>query len=89
VFGWTDADRAQKCRGPDRAHGWGLVGGGAAGSQLVAGVDLPFRGVLSVRVMAMRILVANGKDGGWRLHPALVAGGVYGRQSGGVKKGAG
>ena len=57
--------------------------------QLVAGVDLPFRGALSVQVMAMRLLVANGKGGGWRLHPALVAGGVYGRGSGGVKKRAG
>jgi hypothetical protein len=65
------------------------VGGGAAGSQLVAGVDLPFRGALSVQVMAMRLLVANGKDGGWRLHPALVAGGVYGRPPDGVKKRAG
>jgi len=39
--------------------------------------------------MAMRLLVANGKDGGRRLHPALVAGGVYGRQSERVKKRAG
>jgi low temperature requirement protein LtrA len=36
--------------------------------------------------MAMRLLVANGKDGGWRLHPALVAGGVYERRSDCVKK---
>jgi hypothetical protein len=35
--------------------------------------------------MAVRLLVANGKDGGWRLHPALVAGGVYGRRSDRVK----
>jgi hypothetical protein len=42
-----------------------------------------------VQVMAMRLLVANGKGGGWRLHPALVAGGVYGRRSGGVKKSLG
>jgi hypothetical protein len=54
--------------------------------QLVVGVDLPFRGALSVQIMAMRLLVANGKDGGWRLHPALVAGGVYGRQLDRVKK---
>jgi hypothetical protein len=39
--------------------------------------------------MAMRLLVANGKDGGWRPHPALVAGGVYGRRSDHVKKRAG
>jgi hypothetical protein len=54
--------------------------------QRVVGADLPFRGALSVQIMAMRLLVANGKDGGWRLHPALVAGGVYGRRSGSVKK---
>ncbi|MEX2522542.1 MAG: hypothetical protein WD736_07270 [Chloroflexota bacterium] len=66
-----------------------LGSGSAAGPpdrQRVVGADLPFRGALSVQVMAMRLLVANGKGGGWRLHPALVAGGVYGRISGSVKK---
>jgi hypothetical protein len=62
------------------------VGGCPPDRQLVVGADLPFRGALSVQVIAMRLLVANGKGGGWRLHPALVAGGVYGRQSDRVKK---
>jgi len=57
--------------------------------QLVVGVDLPFRGALSVQVMTIRLLIANGKDGGRRLHPALVAGGVYGRRSDGVKNRSG